>query len=41
MVVARPSVLQLAKMNGFEQLKRHFLRQTTLVQTAGRAYHDH
>ena len=33
--------LELAKDEWLEQLERHFLRQTTLMQTQSRANHDH
>ena len=35
------SVLELAKNKGLEQLKRHFLRQTTLVKLQGWTRHNH
>ena len=35
------SVLELAKNKGLEQLKRHLLRQTTLVKLQGWTRHDH
>ena len=38
---SQTTVLQLAEDEGLEQLQRHLLGQTTLVQTQGRTYHDH
>src|SRR5690606_2731415 len=37
----KTTTLELAEDEGLEQLQRHLLGQTALVQLEGRAYHDH